>query len=134
LLPQIEAKMIIPSPCEKRSGEVFPQQGQRDHQLTEQPSEGSGPPAWLWRVLWQNGYPANLIHSTSAPPHPYAGIGPQYSPERDQKESRPLVTMIPYVAGMSDDIRCVCRHQSSLQVWMDSLLIVNQGQGYTTHG
>jgi len=63
---------------------------------------------WLWRVLWQNGYPANFIYSTSAPPHPHAGIGPQYSPERDQEECRPLVTMMSYVAGMSDDIRCVC--------------------------
>ena len=35
-----------PSPCEERSGQVPPWQGQRDHELTGQTSEGSGPPGY----------------------------------------------------------------------------------------
>jgi len=59
-------------------------------QLTGQPAEGSGPPS--------------LIPPTSSAvllPHP---LDPR-SPEKDQEEeSRPPVMMIPYVAGMNEDM------------------------------
>ena len=59
----------------------------------------------LARVLKQNGYPANFIRNASAPPtQETADVS---SPEEEQ-EKGPLV-VIPYVAGMSEDIRCVCR-------------------------
>ena len=46
--------------------------------------------------------------------------------EEQEKEKEPLV-VIPYVAGMSEDIRRVCR-----MFWTDSPLNVDQGQGYIT--
>ena len=59
----------------------------------------------LARVLKQNGYPANFICNASAPPtQETADVS---SPEEEQ-EKGPLV-VIPYVAGMSEDIRRVCR-------------------------
>ena len=59
----------------------------------------------LARVLKQNGYPANFIRNASTPPtQETADVS---SPEEEQ-EKGPLV-MIPYVAGMSEDIRRVCR-------------------------
>ena len=59
----------------------------------------------LARVLKQNGYPANFICDAPAPPtQETADVN---SPEEEQ-EKGPLV-MIPYVAGMSEDIRRVCR-------------------------
>ena len=59
----------------------------------------------LARVLKQNGYPANFIRNASAPPtQETADVS---SPEEEQ-EKGPLV-VIPYVAGMSEDIRCACR-------------------------
>ena len=59
----------------------------------------------LARVLKQNGYPANFIRNASAPPtQETADIS---SPEEEQ-EKGPLV-VIPYVTGMSEDIRRVCR-------------------------
>jgi len=91
---------------EKRSGEVFPQQGQRDHQLTEQPSEGIGPPGQIPQAEW---FPTNFICSPFAPPPPPQVLDTS-SPERDQeKENRPPVMMIPYDVGMSENIRHVCR-------------------------
>ena len=60
---------------------------------------------YLARVLKQNGYPANFIHNASAPPtQKTADVS---NPEEEQ-EKGPLV-VIPYVAGMSEDIRHVCR-------------------------
>ena len=59
----------------------------------------------LARVLKQNGYPANFIRNASTPPtQETADVS---SPEEEQ-EKGPLV-VIPYVVGMSEDIRCVCR-------------------------
>lgn len=56
-----------------------------------------------WLLL--SGYHANFIHNASAPPPPSQHLDPS-SPEGDQeRESRPLVMMVPYVAGMSEDIR-----------------------------
>ena len=59
----------------------------------------------LARVLKQNGYPANFIRNASAPPtQETADVS---SPEEEQKKG--LLVVIPYVAGMSEDIRRVCR-------------------------
>ena len=59
----------------------------------------------LARVLKQNGYPTNFTRNASAPPtQETADVS---SPEEGQ-EKGPLV-VIPYVAGMSEDIRRVCR-------------------------
>ena len=59
----------------------------------------------LARVLKQNGYPANFIRNASAPPTQETAV--VNGPEEGQ-EKGPLV-VIPYVAGMSEDIRRVCR-------------------------
>ena len=62
----------------------------------------------LARVLRQNGYPANYICSPFAPPPPPQVLDTS-SPERGQEEeSRSPVMMIPYVVGMSENIRHVC--------------------------
>ena len=61
----------------------------------------------LARVLKQNGYPANFIHNASAPPMQETADTSSCD-EEQEKEKEPLV-VIPYVAGMSEDIRCVCR-------------------------
>ena len=59
----------------------------------------------LARVLKQNGCPANFIRNASVPPtQETADVS---SPEKEQ-EKGPLVVM-PYMAGMSEDIRHVCR-------------------------
>ena len=59
----------------------------------------------LARVLKQNGYPVNFIRNVSAPPtQETADVS---SPEEEQEKGSRVV--IPYVAGMSEDIRCVCR-------------------------
>ena len=61
----------------------------------------------LTRVLKQNGFPANFIRNASTPPMqetaPMSGRD-----EGQEREKEPLV-VIPYVAGMSEDIRRVCR-------------------------
>jgi len=63
----------------------------------------------LARVLRQNGYPTNFICNPFSPPPPSQVLDTS-SPERDQeKESRPLVMMILYVVGMSENIKHVCR-------------------------
>ena len=63
-------------------------------------------PHWIvYQGGIQNGYPANFICNASAPPtQETADVN---SPEEEQ-EKEPLV-VIPYVAGMSEDIRRVCR-------------------------
>ena len=59
----------------------------------------------LASVLKRNGYPANFIRNASTPPtQETADVS---SPEEEQ-EKGPLV-VIPYVAGMSENIRRVCR-------------------------
>ena len=59
----------------------------------------------LARVLKQNGYPANFIRNASAPPTQETA---DVSSPGEEQEKGPLV-VIPYVAGMSEDIRRVCR-------------------------
>ena len=47
----------------------------------------------------------------------------------------PPLVMLPYVAGVSEDIRCVCRkfdsYKGDLEVWMDPPLDVDRGEGHT---
>ena len=52
-------------------------------------------------------YPANFIRNASAPPTQETADTSSRD-EGQEEEKRPLV-VIPYVAGMSEDIRCVCR-------------------------
>ena len=61
----------------------------------------------LARVLKQNAYPANFIRNASAPPTQET-TDTSSRDEEQEKEKGPLV-VIPYVAGMSEDIRRVCR-------------------------
>ena len=61
----------------------------------------------LARVLKQNSYLANFICNASAPPMQETA-DTNSCDEEQEKEKEPLV-VIPYVAGMSEDIRHVCR-------------------------
>ena len=61
----------------------------------------------LARVLKQNGYPANFIRNASIPPMQETA-DTSGRDEEQEREKEPLV-VIPYVAGMSEDIRRVCR-------------------------
>ena len=61
----------------------------------------------LARVLKQNGYPASFIRDASTPPMQETA-DTSGRDEEQEKEKEPLV-VIPYVAGMSEDIRRVCR-------------------------
>ena len=61
----------------------------------------------LARVLKQNGYPANFIHDASTPPMQETA-DTSGRDEGQEREKEPLV-VIPYVAGVSEGIRRVCR-------------------------
>ena len=61
----------------------------------------------LARVLKQNGYPTNFIRNSSAPPMQETA-DTRSCDEEQGKEKEPLL-VISYVAGMSEDIRHVCR-------------------------
>ena len=58
------------------------------------------------RVLKQNGYPGAFIRSSALPPPQDAEESLETEP---QEEDRPPLVMLPYVAGVSEDIRRVCR-------------------------
>ena len=62
----------------------------------------------LARVLKQSGYPANFIRDASTPPLQETADTSGRDEEQAEREKEPLV-VIPYVAGMSEDIRRVCR-------------------------
>ena len=81
----------------------------------------------LARVLKQNGYPANFIRDASTPPMQETADASGWD-EEQEKEKEPLV-VIPYVAGMSEGIRRVCR---KFNIRVDSPLNVDQGQGCIT--
>ena len=61
----------------------------------------------LARVLKQNAYPANFIRNASAPPT--QKTADTSSRDEEQKEERGPLVVIPCVAGMSEDIRHICR-------------------------
>ena len=69
----------------------------------------------LARVLKQNGYHANFIHNASAPPIQETADTSSHD-EEQEKEKEPQV-VIPYVAGMSEDFRRVCRKFNSRVVF-----------------
>ena len=56
----------------------------------------------LARVLKQNGYHANFIRNASAPPTQETAN--TSSCDEEQEEERGPLVVIPYVAGMSEDI------------------------------
>jgi len=57
----------------------------------------------LARVLRQNGYPTNFIRSSSALPSQV--LDPRGTEEDQEEESRIPVMMIPYISGISKDVR-----------------------------
>ena len=61
----------------------------------------------LARILKENGYPANFIRNASAPPTQETADTNRW--DEEQEEERGPLVVIPYVAGMSEDIRHVCR-------------------------
>ena len=61
----------------------------------------------LARVLKQNSYPANFTRNASAPPS--QETEDTSSRDVEQEEERGPLVVIPYVAGMSEDIRHICR-------------------------
>ena len=61
----------------------------------------------LARVLKQNAYPANFIRNVSAPPT--QETADTSSRDEEQEEEKAPLVVIPNVAGISEDIRRVCR-------------------------
>ena len=62
-------------------------------------------------VLKQNAYPANFIRNASAPPT--QETADTSSRDQEQEEERgPLVVKLS-VAGMCEDVKCVCRKSTS---------------------
>ena len=59
------------------------------------------------RVLKQNGYPATFICNASA--LPTQETADTSNPDEGQEEEKGPLVVISYAAGMSEDIRCVCR-------------------------
>ena len=59
------------------------------------------------RVLKQNSYPANFLRNASA--LPTQKTADASSPDEGQEVEKGPLVVIPYVAGMSEDIRCVSR-------------------------
>ena len=80
----------------------------------------------LSRVLSQNGYPPSFIRSAAHPPT-------ACDPVDDEDDSLPIVS-IPYVAGMSEKIRCIdlqgFQSPSSLLVWTHTPLLSHKGEGH----
>ena len=62
-------------------------------------------------VLRQNGYPDAFIRS-SAREQPIQDLDDQEMEQQDDDMQRPPLVMLPYVAGISDDVRRVCRRFS----------------------
>ena len=61
----------------------------------------------LARVLKQNAFPANFIRNASAPPT--QETADTSSRDEEQKKERGPLVLIPCVAGMSEDIKRICR-------------------------
>jgi len=68
-------------------------------------TEGSGPPGQGPRTEWLS----HQLHPQCFCPPPPQALDPRGPEEDQEEESRSPVMMIPYVAGMSEDIRRVCR-------------------------
>ena len=83
----------------------------------------------LARVLKQNSYPANTI--SNAPTQETADTSSQ---NKGQEEEKGSLVVIPYVAGMSEDIRCACRKSKIRVVIKYGRTLrsnVDQGQRYS---
>ena len=74
----------------------------------------------LIRVLKQNGYPANFIRNASA--LPTEETVDTCNCDEEQEEERGLLVVTPYVAGMREDIRHVCREFNIKAVTLRSIL------------
>ena len=75
---------------------------------TQQDHESLKKVDYLARVLKQNGYPANFFCNPTAPSTQKKKKTDRINPDKGQKEKGPLV-VIPYGAGMSKDIKHVCK-------------------------
>ena len=60
----------------------------------------------LTRVLRQNGYPSTFIRSSSKPPRPDMEATEALPLE---EEHRPPLVMLPYIEGVNEDVKRVCR-------------------------
>ena len=76
----------------------------------------------LVKVLKQNGYPANFIRNAFAPPT--QETADTSSCDEEQEEERGPLAVIPYVAGMSEDIRSIYR-KFNIRVVFKSGLTLN---------
>ena len=74
----------------------------------------------LIRVLKQNGYPAKFIRNASA--LPTEEIVHTCSCDEEQEEEKGPLVVIPYVAGMREDIRHFCREFNIKAVTLRSML------------
>ena len=86
--------------------------------------------AW---ALKQNGYPVNYIRNASAPPTQETADAS--SLDEGQEEEKRLLVVIPYVVGMSEDIRNVCSKFNIRVQCMQSLSpggLFAEGEGYIT--
>ena len=65
-------------------------------------------------VLRQNGYPLSFIRTSSQPPQATVS-------EHDEEGEvrKPPMVMIPYIAGVSEDIRRVCRRYYTMAPFRD---------------
>ena len=70
----------------------------------------------LAKVLKQNGYPGAFIRSSRHPPRQE---GPQKSPSKEG--DRPPLVVLPYTAGVSKNIKRVCRKYGTKVVFRSSL-------------
>ena len=83
-------------------------QGQRDH---EQQDNLQTEFDHLGRVWKQNGYHANFIRNASA--QLTQETAKTSSCDEEQEEKRGPLVAIPYVAGISEGIRCICRSSTT---------------------
>ena len=85
------------------------------------------------RVLKQNSYPVTFIRNASAPPT--QETADTSNPDEGQEEEKGPLVVISYVAGMSEDIRRVCRKFNIRVVFKSGqtlCLMLTKVKGYVT--